>query len=92
MYPYKNKNWYTIIFSRDTVRIITKDKIDIMERLLYLPKELIIFILEQRLPSPLKVSLLVSNEEVWWLIDAICYSPDEEIGFLTLKELHYLSR
>ena len=79
-------NGYTIVFDHWKVKIITKEKIDIRDWTVMLPKSLI------QLPSPLEVSVLLLNEEVWGLIDAICYSPDEKIGFLTLKGLRYLSK
>lgn len=90
--PYLSTNGYTVVFDHWKVKIITKDKIDIWEWVIKLPKTLIQFILEQQLPSPLEVSVLLTSEEVWWLIDAICYSPDEKIGFLTLKNLYYISK
>lgn len=90
--PYMSVNGYTIVFDHWKVKIITKEKIDIWDWTVMLPKSLIQFILNQQLPSPLEVSVLLLNEEVWGLIDAICYSPDEKIGFLTLKGLRYLSK
>lgn len=90
--PYMSVNGYTVVYDRWKIRIITKDKIDVWDWTILLPKTLIQFILEQQLPSPLEVSVLLTNEEVWGLIDAICYSPDEKTGFLTLKQLRYLSK
>ena len=90
--PYKSVNGYTVVYNHWTIKIITKDKIDVMEWVVYLPKSLIQFILEQDIPSPLKASVLSLNEEVWCLIDAICFSPDEKIGFLTLKNLYYITK
>lgn len=85
-------NGFTVVYDHWKIKIITKEKIDIREWILMLPKSLIQFILDQQLPSPLEISVLLLNEEVWWLIDAICYSPDEKSGFLTLKKLRYLSK
>ena len=90
--PYMTVNGYTVVYNSGKFKVITKDKIDIREWIVKLPKSLIQFILDQQLPSPLEVSVLLLNEEVWWLIDAICYSPDEKIGFLTLKWLYYISK
>lgn len=90
--PYKSVNGYTVVYNHWTIKIITKDKIDVMEWVVYLPKLLIQFILENDLPSPLKASVLSLNEEVGCLIDAICFSPDEKIGFLTLKNLYYITK
>ena len=90
--PYKSVNGYTVVYNHWAIKIITKDKIDVMEWVVYLPKLLIQFILENDLPSPLKASVLSLNEEVGCLIDAICFSPDEKIGFLTLKNLYYITK
>ncbi len=67
-------------------------KSDVRDWVVYLPKWLIQFILEQDLPSPLKASVLSDNEEVGCVIDAICFSPDEKTGFLTLKNLYYITK
>lgn len=90
--PYMSVNGYTVVYDRWKIRIITKEKLDVWDWTILLPKTLIQFILDQQLPSPLEVSVLLTNEEVWGLIDAICYSPDEKVGFLTCKALHYLSK
>lgn len=90
--PYKSVNGYTVVYDHWTIKIITKDKIDVMEWVIFLPKSLIQFILECDLPSPLKASVLLLNEEVGCNIDAICFSPDEKRGFLTLKNLYYMTR
>lgn len=90
--PYKSVNGYTVVYNHWTIKIITKDKLDVMEGVIYLPKSLVIFILEQDLPSPLKASVLSLNEEVWCNVDAICFSPDEKTGFLTLKNLYYITK
>ena len=90
--PYKSVNGYTVVYNRWTIKIITKDILDVMEWVVYLPKSLIQFILEFDLTSPLKATVLSLNEEVGCLIDAICYSPDEKTGFLTLKNMYYITR
>lgn len=93
MNPYIASKGYTVTFAKWMLKIITKDKLDIMEWIVYLPIDIIQFILAQQLPSPLPATvLLYNNEEVWCLVDAICYSPDEQSGFLTLKWLHYLTK
>lgn len=89
--PYKAVNGYTIVYDHWVIKIITRDKLDVMEWVVYLPKTLIQFILEQDLPSPLKASVVTVNEEVGCEIDAICFSPDEKTGFLTLKNLYYIT-
>lgn len=90
--PYKSVNGYTVVYNHWTIKIITKDKLDAMEWVVYLPKSLIQFILEFDLTSPLKATVLSLNEEVGCLIDAICYSPDEKTGFLTLKNMYYITK
>ena len=90
--PYKSINGCSVVYDRWTIKIIIKEKIDVWDWVVYLPKWLIQFILEQDLPSPLKASVLSVNEEVGCLIDAICFSPDEKIGFLTLKNLFYITK
>lgn len=90
--PYKSVNGYTVVYNHWAIKIITKDKIDVMEWVVYLPKSLIQFILEQDIPSPLKASVLSLNEEVGCLVDAIAFSPDEKVGFLTLKNLYYITK
>lgn len=90
--PYKSINGCSVVYDRWTIKIIIKEKIDVWDWVVYLPKWLIQFILEQDLPSPLKASVLSVNEEVGCLIDAICFSPDEKIGFLTLKNLYYITK
>lgn len=90
--PYKSVNGYTVVYNHWTIKIITRDKLDVMEWVVYLPKTLIQFILDFDLPSPLEASVLSLNEEVWCHIDAICFSPDEKIGFLTLKNLYYITK
>ena len=90
--PYKSVNGYTVVYDHGAIKIITKDKIDVMEWVVYLPKSLIQFILEFDIPSPLKASVLSLNEEVGCLVDAIAFSPDEKTGFLTLKNLYYITK
>lgn len=92
MNSYESAGGYTVMFQKGTVKIITKEKVDVWDGVLMLPKSLIVYILQQQLPSPLKFSVLSLNEEVGWIIDAICFSPDEKQGFLTLKGLYYLSK
>lgn len=84
--------WFTVVFDHWKIRLITKEKIDIWDWTIMLPKSLIQFILSNDLASPLKISVLLLDEEVWWIVDAICYSPDEKVGFLTLKNLYYISK
>lgn len=90
--PYKTANGYTIVYDNWTIKIITRHKIDAMDWVIYLPKTLIQFILEQNLPSPLKASILCPSDEVGFNIDAICFSPDEKTGFLTCKNLYYITK
>jgi hypothetical protein len=90
--PYKAVNGYTVVYDHWTIKIITKEKLDVMEWIIFLPKTLIQFILEFDLASPLKATVLSLNEEVWCNIDAICFSPDEKRGFLTLKNLYYMTK
>lgn len=91
--PYVSCDWYTAIMEYDKVRLVTRSNIDVMEeKTFYLPKKVIQFIIQQTLPSPLPVIITTTQSEVGWLIDAICYSPDLKIGFLTLKNLYYLTK
>lgn len=90
--PYKSINGCSVVYDRGTIKIIIKEKIDVWEWVVYLPKWLIQFILEQDLLSPLKASILSVNEEVGCIVDAICFSPDEKTGFLTLKNLYYITK
>lgn len=92
MNPYKSVAGFTVVYQSGKIKVITKEKVDVWDWTILLPKTLIQFILEQQLPSPLEMSVLSPSEEVWWLIDAICYSPDEKIWFLTLKNLYYISK
>ena len=92
MNPYKSVGGYTVVYNHLTIKIITKEKIDVMDGTILLPKSLITFILEQDLPAPLKATILLLNEEVGCEIDAICFSPDEKSGFLTLRNLYYMTK
>lgn len=88
--PYASVNWYSVVNNNWMIKIITKEQIDIMSWILYLPKELIIFILQQNLPSPCKMSILSLKDEAGWLIDAVCYSPDLQQWFITIKNMFYI--
>lgn len=90
--PYKSINGCSVVYNHWTFKIIIKEKIDVWDKIIMLPKSLIQFILEQDLPSPLKASVLSKDEEVGCIIDAICFSPDEKTGFLTLKNLYYITK
>lgn len=90
--PYMSAGWFTVVFDHWKVRVITKEKFDIWDWTIMLPKSLIQFILSNDLASPLKISVLLLDEEVGGIVDAICYSPDEKVGFLTLKNLYYISK
>lgn len=90
--PYESCWWFTIVNDHWVIKIITKQDLEPMDWTVMLPKKLILFILSQDLPSPLKFTLLTQKEEIWGLIDAICYSPDMKEGFLTLKNLYYLTK
>lgn len=72
------------------MRIITKNKIDPMDWLIELPKSLILWVVEQAIPSPLPIVVTTLDEEVGWLVDAFVYSPDEKKWYLTLKDLYYI--
>ena len=90
--PYMSAGWFTIVFDHWKIKIITKEKIDIWEWVIMLPKSLVQFILSQSLPSPLEITILSLNDEVWGLIDAIGFSPDEKSWFLTCKNLYYITK
>lgn len=90
--PYKSVNGYTVVYNHGAIKIITKDKLDVMDWVVFLPKSLIQFILEFDLPSPLKASVLSLNEEVGCDIDSLCYSPDEKRGFLLCKNMYYITK
>lgn len=93
MNKYESSSWFSIVYSNNTVKIITKEDLDVLEDFIYLPKKLIKFILElENLPSPLPFTLTTLNQEVWWLIDMIGYSPDLQTGILFLKELYYITK
>lgn len=84
--------WFTVVFDRWKLKVITKEKIDIWSWIIMLPKSLIQFILSNDLTSPLKISVLLLDEEVGGLVDAIGFSPDERAWFLTCKNLYYITR
>ena len=91
--PYISCDWYTAIIEYNKVRIVTKENIDVMEeKVFYLPKKVTTFIMSQALPSPLPIVITTTVNEVWGVVDAICYSPDIKIGFLTLKNLYYITK
>lgn len=92
MNPYITVDGYTVVYNHWTIKIITKDKIDVWDWTIILPKQIIQFVLDNQLPSPLPITVLSLTEEVWWLIDAICYSPDENTGFFALKNLYYINK
>jgi len=92
MNPYKSVWGYTVVYNHWAIKIITKEKIDVMDGTILLPKSLIAFILDQDLLAPLKATILSLNEEVGCVIDAICFSPDEKTGFLTLKNMYYITK
>ena len=74
------------------LKVITKNKIDPMDWLLELPKNLILWVVNQAIPSPLPIVVVTLDEEVGWLVDAFVYSPDEKKWYLTLKNLEYILR
>ena len=90
--PYMSAGWFTVVFDHWKIRVITKEKFDIWDWTIMLPKSLIQFILSNDLASPLKISVLLLDEEVGWIIDAVGFSPDEKAGFLTCKNLYYISK
>lgn len=93
MNKYDSSNWYSVVYTNNIIKIITKEDLDVLEDFIYLPKRLIKFILElENLPSPLPFTLTTINQEVWWLIDMIWYSPDLQQGILFLKELYYITK
>lgn len=90
---YESSNWYSVIYSNKDIKIVTKEKIDLEDDFIYLPKKLIKFILElENLPSPLQFTLVTIDEEIWWLVDMIWYSPDLQQGILFLKNIYYITR
>lgn len=90
--PYMSIGGYTIVFDYWKIKVITKEKIDVWEWIIMIPKGLVQFILSQQLPSPLEVTILTLNEEVWGLIDSIGFSPDEKSWFLLCKNLYYITK
>lgn len=89
--PYLSVSWVSVIINTTTIRIVTKKRVDVMQWIIYLPKELVAFMLQHDIHSPQPFTLLDNKEEVGWLIDAICFSPDEQTGFLTVKNLYYIT-
>ena len=89
---YNSSQWYSIVYNNEVVKLITKNKIDIMDWVIALPKQLTLWLLEQQIPSPLPIIVTTLEEEVEWLIDAFVFSPDEKKRYLTLKNLHYTVR
>lgn len=91
-YPYQTAWWVSVIYVRWEIKIVTKNEIDVWSWVIYLPKSLIQFILNQQLSSPLKASILLTEEEIGFTIDAIWYSPDEKTGFIACKNLYYITK
>lgn len=89
---YKSSQWYSIVYDQMQLKVITKNKIDPMDWLLELPKNLILWVVNQAIPSPLPIVVVTLDEEVGWLVDAFVYSPDEKKWYLTLKNLEYILR
>lgn len=89
---YNSSQGYSIVYDWKLVRLVTKFNIDPMDWVIELPKSLVLWILEQWLPSPLPIIVTTLDEEVEGLIDAFVYSPDEKKRYLTLKHLHYILR
>lgn len=92
MPPYLTRWWISIVIHPSNIHIITKKKVDILERVIYVHKDLIKFILEQNLKSPQTFTILNWMEEVGGKIDAVAYSPDEQRGMLFLKDLYYITK
>lgn len=89
---YKSSQWYSVVYDQMQLKVITKNRIDPMDWLLELPKNLILWVVNQAIPSPLPIVVVTLNEEVRWLVDAFVYSPDEKKWYLTLKNLEYILR
>lgn len=90
---YDSSNWYSVVYDKTSIKIITREDLDVDEDFMYLPKKLIKFILDlENLPSPLPFTLLTSQREIWWLVDMIGYSPDLQQGILFFKDVYYLTR
>lgn len=90
---YRTKWDATVIFRDWQIKVITWYNSDVMSWIIYLHKSLIQFILDKRLPSPLKIDIMILNwEEVWGVVDAIVYSPDERRWAITCKNMYYISR
>lgn len=90
--PYASAKGYTVVYSNGAIKVITDKTSDVMDRVIFLPKALIKFILSFHLPSPLKIEIISHNEDIGGVIDAICFSPDEKRWFLTLKKLYYITK
>lgn len=90
--PYMSAGWFTVVFDHWKIKVITKERLDIWDGIIMIPKSLVQFILSQSLPSPLEINVLLLDEEVWWIIDAIGFSPDERQWFLTCKNLYYITK
>lgn len=89
---YKSSQWYSVVYDQVQLKVITKNRIDPMDWLLELPKNLILWVVNQAIPSPLPIVVVTLDEEVRWLVDAFVYSPDEKKWYLTLKNLEYILR
>lgn len=89
---YKSSQWYSVVYDQKLLKVITKNNIDPMDWLIELPKNLIIRIINQAIPSPLPIVVVTLDEEVRWIVDAFVYSPDEKRRYLTLKHLEYTLR
>lgn len=93
MNKYESSNGFSVVYTNDTIKIITKEDLDVLEDFIYLPKQLIKFILTlENLPSPLPFTLTTQLQEVWWLVDMIWYSPDLKQGILFLKDIYYITK
>ena len=89
---YKSSQWYSVVYDHQVLKVITKNKLDPMDWLLELPKNLILWVINQAIPSPLPIIVVTLEEEVRWLVAAFVYSPDEKKRYLTLKNLAYTLR
>lgn len=89
---YKSSQWYSVVYDQKLLKVITKNKIDPMDWLIELPKNLILRVINQAIPSPLPIVVVTLDEEVRWIVDAFVYSPDEKRRYLTLKNLEYTLR
>lgn len=89
---YKSSQGYSVVYDQQILKVITKNKLDPMDWLLELPKNLILWVINQAIPSPLPIAVVTLDEEVKWYVDAFVYSPDEKKRYLTLKNLSYTLR